>query len=365
MPVIIIEGADNVGKTSVAKYIANKLGYKYIHFGPPSDPETVKYEYLDFIETVDNAVVDRSFIGEFVYGPLFRNYEPDYFDELEQAVIDSGKRFLYLLFYADNETIKQYDLNKDNAKLLQYNTEVNHRFINVFNKIKSGEKFIFNMGHFKSLAEKQQTIFEFVYKWIKKENPIPAFTNDYRYTLFDPKFRFVHGNMEIPTCGKCSLFLEHSQYDYYKAYHQITWGAGSLKPKILFVGEAPGWKGCGRTGIPFYNDASGTLFRNALFWLRILETEIYITNVVKCTPLNNKLNGRGVHKCKALLRYELSKLSGSYKVISVGKVAQTVLNSMNIKNIRILHPAYYLYKHCPSEFIEELKKVVGGDKNVV
>ena len=50
------------------------------------------------------------------------------------------------------------------------------------------------------------------------------------------------------------------QYDFYKATKNITWGQGNPTAQLMFIGEAPGWKGCGKTGIPFYNDKSGMFF---------------------------------------------------------------------------------------------------------
>jgi len=359
LAVVVIEGPDNVGKTVVAKYLANKLQYKYMHFSAPKDPETVKDEYLHTIDTYDNVIYDRSWIGEFVYAPLFRGYEPDYFDEIERAIRQQDKKFLFILLYADEETARQFPADDKDLKLLKYTNIVAEKFVNVFNKIKSGEKYIFNVAHFKTLEQKLTTIYRFVVDWLRNVFPIPAFTNDYRYTVFDPGFRFINGTMSIPVCNKCPLFADHIKYDYGRKYCMPTWGVGNLEAEIIFVGEAPGWKGCGRTGIPFYNDKSGTLFRNALFWNRILETEIYITNVVKCNPKNNKFPGDWViHECLPLLKYELSHLKNAKYFVALGKTAARGLYLLGKKPIILRHPAYFLYKNNIYGFLDELKKVV-------
>lgn len=68
---IIIEGADATGKSTLAKQFAD-AGYTHVHSGPPS-----KDPFIEYFEKARNApaqvVFDRFHIGERVYGPIFRN----------------------------------------------------------------------------------------------------------------------------------------------------------------------------------------------------------------------------------------------------------------------------------------------------
>src|SRR3990167_7059325 len=68
---LLIEGSDKNGKTHLAQEFANQLGWDYHHEGPPPlDP--AEY-YLEQLLRIKNpTVMDRSFIGEEVYGPLLR-----------------------------------------------------------------------------------------------------------------------------------------------------------------------------------------------------------------------------------------------------------------------------------------------------
>ena len=68
---VIIEGADKTGKTTLAKALAAKLGWKYEHFSAPGkDPA---FEYADFLLNLKRPTVcDRFYVGELVYGPLLR-----------------------------------------------------------------------------------------------------------------------------------------------------------------------------------------------------------------------------------------------------------------------------------------------------
>lgn len=64
-------------------------------------------------------------------------------------------------------------------------------------------------------------------------------------------------------------------------------GSGSVTKKIMFIGEAPG-KNEDERGNPFVGSA-GKVLDQALIDAGIERKEIYITNVVKCRPPNNRV----------------------------------------------------------------------------
>ena len=64
-------------------------------------------------------------------------------------------------------------------------------------------------------------------------------------------------------------------------------GSGSINRKIILIGEAPG-QNEDETGSPFVGSA-GKILDQALTDARIERKEIYITNVVKCRPPNNRV----------------------------------------------------------------------------
>ncbi|MBA2268557.1 MAG: uracil-DNA glycosylase [Thermoproteota archaeon] len=64
-------------------------------------------------------------------------------------------------------------------------------------------------------------------------------------------------------------------------------GNGSVTKKIMLIGEAPG-KNEDESGNPFVGSA-GKVLDQALIDAGIERTEIYITNVVKCRPPNNRV----------------------------------------------------------------------------
>jgi len=82
---------------------------------------------------------------------------------------------------------------------------------------------------------------------------------------------------EILVCTKCNLCQERTQ---------AVPGEGSLQAKVMFVGEGPG-KQEDLQGIPFCG-ASGKLLDLLLQSIELKREDVYITNIVKCRPPNNR-----------------------------------------------------------------------------
>ena len=67
---------------------------------------------------------------------------------------------------------------------------------------------------------------------------------------------------------------------------------GSIYTDLIFIAEAPGRFGSGRTGIPFHGDRSGDNFEQLLNHVGLKRKDIFITNAVLCNPLKNGNNRR-------------------------------------------------------------------------
>ena len=343
---IIIEGADGVGKTALAKHINDNLANTtYVHHGPPTSKEYAMDESFAMAAPSNSGVIeilDRSWLGEFVYPQLFRGYTSNYFEMLESYIKKNKERVLYIMLYAQ----QPFGGTNNNAEFLGKHSIVQREFINLFNSIKSGEKIIFNVDNFSSIDVEHVRILEFIKHWILHEIPYQT-TDDLSYTMFNDAFRFV-GTPPFPvldTHCSCGHYSDHKMYDYYKKTGNIVWGAGNIDcPKYIFISEAPGWQGAGRTGIPYYNDKSGNIFRTALFYNRLLESEVYICNASTCTPANNKISMNYARQCAELhLFRQLGALKNklSAKMIAVGRVADTILHEHGIPHQFVYHPAYY------------------------
>jgi len=82
---------------------------------------------------------------------------------------------------------------------------------------------------------------------------------------------------EIKKCEKCELC---------KTRTQAVPGDGNLNAEIMFVGEAPG-KNEDLKGVPFVGRA-GKLLDEMLNKIGLERKDVYITNIVKCRPPENR-----------------------------------------------------------------------------
>ena len=82
---------------------------------------------------------------------------------------------------------------------------------------------------------------------------------------------------EVKACRKCGLW---------KRRKNAVPGEGNLDAAVVFVGEAPGhWEDV--KGQPFVGSA-GKLLDEFLSKVGVSRSEVYITNVVKCRPPENR-----------------------------------------------------------------------------
>ena len=104
---------------------------------------------------------------------------------------------------------------------------------------------------------------------------------------------------------------------------------GSIFTDLIFVAEAPGRFGAGRTGIPFHGDRSGDNFELLLNYAGIERKDIFITNAVLCNPLKDGNNRRPTTKeidnCISFLENLINTITP--KIIStVGGVGLEAIN---------------------------------------
>lgn len=104
---------------------------------------------------------------------------------------------------------------------------------------------------------------------------------------------------------------------------------GVLKPKVFFIGEAPGRAGADRTRRPFYGDKSGENFQKLLDSIDLRREEIFITSAVMCSPrsatdANRKPTRREIKNCSAYLERVLDLIDPPV-VATLGSVALEAL----------------------------------------
>src|SRR5579875_2023408 len=83
--------------------------------------------------------------------------------------------------------------------------------------------------------------------------------------------------VEVSTCSKCSLC---------KGRTKAVPGEGNPHARILFIGEGPGFHE-DKQGRPFVGPA-GQFLDELLASINLKRPDVFITNVVKCRPPNNR-----------------------------------------------------------------------------
>ncbi len=168
--------------------------------------------------------------------------------------------------------------------------------------------------------------------------------------------------VEILSCRKCPL---------HKGRKNPVLGEGNPKAILVFVGEAPGAEE-DEKGRPFVGKA-GELLTKIIKAMGLSREEVYITNVVKCRPPNNR-NPRP-EEVKACMPYLLRQIEliRPQLLCALGTVAaQSILGKQEpitslrgkfhdwkgIKVMPTFHPAFLLrnpsYKRLAWEDIKKL-----------
>ncbi|MCL5074589.1 MAG: uracil-DNA glycosylase [Chloroflexi bacterium] len=113
---------------------------------------------------------------------------------------------------------------------------------------------------------------------------------------------------EIALCERCSLA---------KSRLKVVPGDGPATAEIVFIGEAPGWHE-NQQGLPFVGPA-GQFLDELLASIGLKRNNVYITNVIKCRPLNNRDPlPVEMEACAPFLQRQL-ELIGPRMVVTLGR----------------------------------------------
>lgn len=161
---------------------------------------------------------------------------------------------------------------------------------------------------------------------------------------------------EIKTCPKCRLAETRT--------HAVP-GEGSPRAGVMFVGEGPG-ENEDKTGRPFVGQA-GKFLNGLLEKAGIARDEVFITNIVKCRPPNNRVPlDDEVEACSDYLMAQIAVIEPKF-VIPLGGAALKTLLGPNLKitqarckvfrksgilYIPLYHPAAALHR---SQLVETLQ----------
>jgi uracil-DNA glycosylase len=166
-----------------------------------------------------------------------------------------------------------------------------------------------------------------------------------------------------PDCRRCKL---------HKARRNIVFGVGNPNAELVFVGEGPGHDEDVQ-GEPFVGRA-GKLLTQMIEAMGLGRSDVYICNVVKCRPPENRLPEKDeIATCSPYLTRQLDVIQPKVICCLGACSAQTLLNTtqgisryrgewFDYRGARLIatyHPAYLLRNPAAkSEVWKDLKKIM-------
>ncbi|KAF6242284.1 uracil-DNA glycosylase [Nitrosopumilus sp. b1] len=151
---------------------------------------------------------------------------------------------------------------------------------------------------------------------------------------------------KVTACTKCELCEGRTN---------SVPGKGDEKSQVIFVGEAPG-RSEDKHGEPFVGSA-GKRLSLALEYAGVTRDSVYITNIVKCRPPNNRVpNNDERKKCSSYLNAEISLIKPKIICVMGNTAFKSLLGGDNITKHRgkimkkdnqeyfiTIHPAATIY----------------------
>lgn len=120
--VIVVEGVDKTGKTSLANGLSEILGWPIKKFSQPKPGKSAAAEYMDAVGPCGVPgpfIADRFHLGESVYGPIYRKTEPMHVHDhrmIERALVERGCLLVLMTDSPDVIVQRFLDLGEDFAK---------------------------------------------------------------------------------------------------------------------------------------------------------------------------------------------------------------------------------------------------------
>jgi DNA polymerase len=140
---------------------------------------------------------------------------------------------------------------------------------------------------------------------------------------------------ELKDCRRCELSSKRTQ---------IVFGDGCEHARLVFVGEGPGYEE-DKQGKPFVG-AAGKLLNRILEAMHLSREDIYICNIVKCRPPNNRNpKPEEISTCVPFLERQIRAIEPEF-ICALGKfAAQTLLQEE--KPISRLRGQFHTYQGIP------------------
>jgi hypothetical protein len=300
---IIVEGADGTGKTTLCQELSKQLNLEYVKLPRhKTDPETngLKF-YMQHAELVpDMAVIDRFHIGECVYPLLYPDDPRRPLKLWQQHAIERCLQIrgcLLIHVSADTSFVTQ-------------------------NLAQRGEGFVW------SEVKREQDLFaeKCCQSLLLRKTYIPTHTN---LEHFCENIKSLHHKILSQT-------LPFQQYQ----------GTGSLHYPVMVVGEGINQKY--DTNHAFHAWAGSSAYLHEALEIAGANSA-YLTNADKTRDDNKNVS------LIMLENYHLSPVN----ILTLGKVADSLLTRCHLKHVAIAHPAYHQrFHHDVYAYAELIKQVI-------
>lgn len=137
---------------------------------------------------------------------------------------------------------------------------------------------------------------------------------------------------EIKDCQRCELAKHRTR---------LVFGSGNSNSKIMLIGEAPGFNE-DREGKPFVGNA-GQLLDKILKAIELSRDDVFITNVVKCRPPQNRDPlPEECDACNFILERQIEIIDPQY-ILILGRIAANVLLKMEESIAKLRGSVYEIF----------------------
>lgn len=152
------------------------------------------------------------------------------------------------------------------------------------------------------------------------EDTVSAVASAYdELSVTDPMQALKIIREDLGDCTRCRL---HQQ-----GRKQIVFGVGNPATDLMFIGEAPGADE-DQQGEPFVGRA-GQLLNNMIKAMGISREQVYIANIIKCRPPNNRTPERDeCETCSPFLMRQIVAIKPKV-IVALGAVAAKTLLAVN------------------------------------
>jgi DNA polymerase len=202
------------------------------------------------------------------------------------------------------------------------------------------------------------------------ETPKPATVDSPKDWPEEIRREFAEFKQAVLQCMNCGLCKDRTK---------VVFGVGNLNSPIVFVGEGPGEEE-DKQGIPFVGRA-GQLLTRTMEKVGVKRDQVYIANVVKCRPPQNRVpTPDEVRACMPLLLKQIQYIKPKVVCALGATAARALLNNPkiaimsqrgryvdynNMKVFLTVHPSYCLRNPPDTYMLEDDLRHVFKDVGLI